>query len=81
MKQRSQRGGGSSQERSRLAGKGSDPLLIESASGVPGPYRATTMLVHFRETPYGPPGKRQGPPRASRELRLDRDAVIGCRPH
>jgi hypothetical protein len=53
MKQRSQRGGGSSQERSRLAGKGSDPLLIESASGVPGPYRATTMLVHFRETPYG----------------------------
>src|SRR5262249_44387726 len=41
MTRRSQRGGGSSQERPRLAGK------------EPGAYRATTMFVHFRETPYG----------------------------
>src|SRR5262252_1650052 len=38
---RSPRAGGSSQERPRLAGK------------EPGAYRATTMFVHFRETPYG----------------------------
>ena len=41
MKRRSPRAGGSSEERPRLAGK------------EPGGYRATTMLVHFRETPYG----------------------------
>jgi len=41
VKRRSPRAGGSSEERPRLAGK------------EPGGYRATTMLVHFRETPYG----------------------------
>src|SRR5262249_23016063 len=41
MTRRSPRAAGSSQERPRLAGK------------APGPYRATTMFVHFRETPYG----------------------------
>ena len=42
MTGRSPRAGGSSQERPRLAGK------------EPGAYRgATTMFVHFRETPYG----------------------------
>src|SRR5262249_58426779 len=41
MTRRSPRAGGSSQERPRLAGK------------EPGAYRATTMFVHFRETPYG----------------------------
>src|SRR5262249_59710733 len=41
MTHRSQRAGGSSQERPRLAGK------------EPGAYHATTMFVHFRETPYG----------------------------
>src|SRR5262245_12119423 len=41
MTRRSPRAGGSSQERRRLAGK------------EPGAYRATTMFVHFRETPYG----------------------------
>jgi hypothetical protein len=42
MTRRSPRAGGSSQERPRLAGK------------KPGAYRgATTMFVHFRETPYG----------------------------
>src|SRR5262249_17843666 len=35
------RGGGRRKERPRLAGK------------EPGAYRATTMFVHFRETPYG----------------------------
>ena len=53
MKQRPRRAGGSSQERPRLAGKGSDPTLRGPAWGVPGAHRATTMLVHFRETPYG----------------------------
>src|SRR5262245_32872216 len=37
----SPRAGGSIQERPHLAGK------------EPGAYRATTMFVHFRETPYG----------------------------
>ena len=41
MTRRSPRAGGSSQERPRLPGK------------EPGAYRATTMFVHFRETPYG----------------------------
>jgi hypothetical protein len=41
MTRRSPRAGGSGQERPRLAGK------------EPGAYRATTMFVHFRETPYG----------------------------
>jgi hypothetical protein len=42
MTRGSPRAGGSSQERPRLAGK------------EPGAYRgATTMFVHFRETPYG----------------------------
>ena len=41
MTRRSPRAACSSQERPRLAGK------------EPGPYRATTMFVHFRETPYG----------------------------
>ena len=41
MTRRSPRAAGSSQERPRLAGK------------EPGSYRATTMFVHFRETPYG----------------------------
>src|SRR5262249_9956799 len=41
MTRRSPRAGGSSQERPRLAGK------------EPGAYRATTIFVHFRETPYG----------------------------
>jgi len=41
MTRHSPRAGGSSQERPRLAGK------------EPGAYRATTMFVHFRETPYG----------------------------
>src|SRR5215475_8411027 len=41
MTHRSPRAGGSIQERPRLAGK------------EPGAYRATTMFVHFRETPYG----------------------------
>src|SRR5215469_9800374 len=41
MTRRSPRAGGSIQERPRLAGK------------EPGAYRATTMFVHFRETPYG----------------------------
>jgi len=41
MTRRSPRAGGSSQERLRLAGK------------EPGAYRATTMFVHFRKTPYG----------------------------
>jgi len=40
MTRRSPRAAGSSQERPRLAGKA-------------GSYRATTMFVHFRETPYG----------------------------
>src|SRR5262249_41480923 len=40
MTRRSPRAGGSIQERPRLAGR------------EPG-YRATTMFVHFRETPYG----------------------------
>src|SRR5512133_1852172 len=53
MKQRSQRAGGSSQERLRLAGKRTDPTPRGSPWGGPGAYRATTMLVHFRETPYG----------------------------
>src|SRR5258708_18421384 len=53
MKQRPRRAGWSSQERPRLAGKGSDPTLRGPAWGVPGAHRATTMLVHFRETPYG----------------------------
>jgi hypothetical protein len=53
MKQRPRRAGGSSQERPRLAGKGSDLTLRGPAWGVPGAHRATTMLVHFRETPYG----------------------------
>src|SRR6516225_7194383 len=69
---RSPRAGGSSQERPRLAGK------------EPGAYRATTMFVHFRETPYGlamslvenrwENGRIW--PRARRELGLDRDARI-----
>src|ERR1700751_5325624 len=50
MKQRPRRAGGS---RQGLAGKGSDPTLRGPAWGVPGAHRATTMLVHFRETPYG----------------------------
>ena len=41
MRRRSPRAAGSSQERPRLAGK------------EPGSYRAATMFVHFRETPYG----------------------------
>ena len=41
MTRRSPRAAGSSQERLRLAGKEL------------GAYRATTMFVHFRETPYG----------------------------
>jgi hypothetical protein len=41
MTRRSPRAAGSSQERPRLAGK------------EPGSYRAATMFVHFRETPYG----------------------------
>jgi hypothetical protein len=41
MTRRSPRAGGSGQERPRLAGK------------EPGAHRATTMFVHFRETPYG----------------------------
>ena len=41
MTRRSPRAAGSSQESPRLAGK------------EPGSYRATTMFVHFRETPYG----------------------------
>jgi hypothetical protein len=41
MTRLSPRAGGSSQERPRPAGK--EPVA----------YRATTMLVHFRETPYG----------------------------
>ena len=41
MTRRSPRAAGSSQERPRLAGK------------EPSSYRATTMFVHFRETPYG----------------------------
>ena len=41
MTRRSPRAAGSSQERPRLAGK------------EPGAYRAATMFVHFRETPYG----------------------------
>jgi len=41
MTRRSPRADGSGQERPRLAGK------------EPGAYRATTMFVHFRETPYG----------------------------
>jgi hypothetical protein len=41
MTRRSPRAAGSSQERPRLAGKEL------------GSYRATTMFVHFRETPYG----------------------------
>src|SRR6266446_6950956 len=53
MKQRPRRAGWSSQERPRPAGKGSDPTLRGPAWGVPGAHRATTMLVHFRETPYG----------------------------
>ena len=53
MKQRPRRAGWSSQERPRLAGKGSDPTLRGPAWGVPGAHRTNTMLVHFRETPYG----------------------------
>ena len=41
MTPRSPRAAGSSQERPRLAGE------------EPSSYRATTMFVHFRETPYG----------------------------
>ena len=41
MTRRTPRAAGSSQERPRLAGK------------EPGSNRATTMFVHFRETPYG----------------------------
>ena len=41
MTRRSPRAGGSGQEKPRLAGK------------EPGAYRATTMFVHFRETPMG----------------------------
>ena len=41
MNRRSPRAAGSSQERPRHAGK------------EPSSYRATTMFVHFRETPYG----------------------------
>jgi hypothetical protein len=41
MTRRSPRAAGSSQERPRLAGK------------EPSSHRATTMFVHFRETPYG----------------------------
>src|ERR1700758_5751441 len=48
--QRPRRAGGS---RQGLAGKGSDPTLRGPAWGVPGAHRATTMVVHFRETPYG----------------------------
>jgi len=47
MTRRSPRTGESSQKRVlRPAGKGRD-------LGGPGAYRGTTMLVHFRETPYG----------------------------
>src|SRR6476619_8120798 len=53
MKQHSRRAGGSSQERPRLAGKGSNPTPRGSAWEGPRTYRATAMLVHFRETPYG----------------------------
>jgi hypothetical protein len=41
MTRRSPRASGGRQERPRLAGK------------EPSAYRATTMFVHFRETPYG----------------------------
>ena len=46
MTRRSPRTGESSHERPRPAGKGRD-------LGGPGAYRRTTMLVHFRETPFG----------------------------
>jgi len=46
MTRRSPRTGESSHERPRPAGKGRD-------LGGPGAYHGTTMLVHFRETPYG----------------------------
>jgi hypothetical protein len=47
MTRHSPRNGESSQKRvPRPAGKGRD-------LGGPGAYRGTTMLVHFRETPYG----------------------------
>jgi hypothetical protein len=46
MTSRSPRAGGSSQERTRPAGR-------ERDLGGPGAYRAPTMFVHFRETPYG----------------------------
>src|SRR5499433_2064921 len=47
MTRRSPRTGESSQKRvPRPAGKGRD-------LGEPGAYHGTTMLVHFRETPYG----------------------------
>jgi hypothetical protein len=76
MTRRSPRAGGSSQERPRLAGK------------EPGAYRATTMFVHFRETPYGlamslVENRRENGRicHEHRELGLDRDAAIGDRPH
>jgi hypothetical protein len=46
VRRRSPRTGGSGHERTRPAGR-------ERDLGGPGAYRATTMFVHFRETPYG----------------------------
>ena len=54
MTRRSPRAAGSSQERPRLAGGREATLPQEDQlSGGPGTHRATTMLVHFRETAYG----------------------------
>jgi len=65
VKRRSPRAGGSSEERSRLAGK------------EPGGYRSTTMLVHFRETPYGLAMSLVETHRENRRVRHEHIASLG----
>src|SRR5262245_21762484 len=65
MTRRSPRAGGSSAERPRFAGK------------EPGGYRATTMLVHFRETPYGLAMSLVETHRENRRVRHEHIASLG----